>query len=132
MGGIRRRWKEVGGRECRRKEEVPGFHSPIHPITFQHQYKGQRSISNLNLQCLNSKRTSKYPHPFPNHIILDQTIPKIRWWRREEIQEFQCPNLQGSYGPSYLKVTFKYELDSKEGPSCLFIFEVKFLNLINT
>ena len=24
----------------------------------------------------------------------------------------------GSQGPRYLKVTFKYELDSKEGPSC--------------
>ena len=23
MGGIRRRWEEVRGRECRRKEEVP-------------------------------------------------------------------------------------------------------------
>ena len=25
---------------------------------------------------------------------------------------------RGSQGPRYLKVTFKYELDSKEGPSC--------------
>ena len=25
---------------------------------------------------------------------------------------------QGSQGPRYLNVTFKYELDSKEGPSC--------------
>ena len=30
-----------------------------------------------------------------------------RCWRREEVQ-----------GPRYIKVTFKYELDSKEGPSC--------------
>ena len=29
----------------------------------------------------------------------------------------------GSKGPRYLKVTFKYKLDSKEGPSC-FIFKV--------
>ena len=26
--------------------------------------------------------------------------------------------VQGSQGPRYLKLTFKYELDSKEGPSC--------------
>ena len=25
----------------------------------------------------------------------------------------------GSQGPGYLKLTFKYKLDSKEGPSCL-------------
>ena len=29
------------------------------------------------------------------------------------------PKDPGSLGPRYLKVTFKYELDSKEGPSCL-------------
>ena len=28
------------------------------------------------------------------------------------------PKVQGSQGPLYLKLTFKYELDSKEGPSC--------------
>ena len=31
MGGIRRKWEEVRGRECRRKEEVLGFH----PTTLQ-------------------------------------------------------------------------------------------------
>ena len=31
--------------------------------------------------------------------------------------------VQGTQGPRYLKLTFKYELDSKEGPSCLlFLF----------
>ena len=28
------------------------------------------------------------------------------------------PKFQGSQGPRYIKLTFKYELDSKEGPSC--------------
>ena len=28
-----------------------------------------------------------------------------------------------SQGPRYLKVTFKYELDSKEGPSCLLLVQ---------
>ena len=28
--------------------------------------------------------------------------------------------VQGSQGPRYPKLTFKYELDSKEGPSCLY------------
>ena len=33
------------------------------------------------------------------------------------------PKVHGSKGPRYLKFTFKYELDSKEGPSCLdFLF----------
>ena len=39
-----------------------------------------------------------------------------RWWRRKEVKS---PKVQGSQGLRYLKVTFKYELDSKEGPSCL-------------
>ena len=30
----------------------------------------------------------------------------------------KSPKVQWSQGPRYLKVTFKYELDSKEGPSC--------------
>ena len=50
-----------------------------------------------------------------------------RWWRREEIQESKGtkgPKVQGSHGPSYLKVTFKYELDSKEG----LVIYFKFLN----
>ena len=33
------------------------------------------------------------------------------------------PKVQGSQGPRYLKVTFKYELDSKEGPSCFWFAE---------
>ena len=52
-------------------------------------------------------------------------------------KRFQSPRVprskgskvQGSQGPRYLKVTFKYELDSKEGPSCLdlkFMFSLKF------
>ena len=49
-----------------------------------------------------------------------------RCWRREEVQEsqgqrvprFTGPKVPGSQGPRYLKLTFKYELDSKEGPSC--------------
>ena len=28
------------------------------------------------------------------------------------------PKVQGFQGSRYLKLTFKYELDSKEGPSC--------------
>ena len=44
-----------------------------------------------------------------------------RWWRREEIQESQGPRVQRSKGPmDPLKVKFKYELDSKEGPSCYY------------
>ena len=53
-----------------------------------------------------------------------------RCWRREELQESQGPRVPKSRGPKvpgskglrYLKVTFKFELDSKEGPSCFFTF----------
>ena len=44
MGGIRRRWEEIKERECRRKEEVTGY-----------QYKGQRSISKINVKSHNSQ-----------------------------------------------------------------------------
>ena len=37
----------------------------------------------------------------------------------------QDPKVQGFQGPRYLKVTFKYELDSKEGPSG---FNLSFIN----
>ena len=35
-----------------------------------------------------------------------------------KVQGFQGPGVPRSQGPRYLKLTFKYELDSKEGPSC--------------
>ena len=83
--------------------------------------------SKVHLQCLNSKRTFKYP--LPPFTKPYQTKPYQRGWYkrsweeiRDEIQESQGPSVprsnQGSNGPIYLKVTFKYELDSKEGPSC--------------
>ena len=31
------------------------------------------------------------------------------------------PKVPGSQGPKYLKLKFKYELDSKEGPSCFLL-----------
>ena len=34
------------------------------------------------------------------------------------VQRSQGLKVQGSKGPIYLKVLFKYELDSQEGPSC--------------
>ena len=39
--------------------------------------------------------------------------------RDPRVPRSQGPKVQGSHGPSYLKVTFKYELDSKEGSSIL-------------
>ena len=44
--------------------------------------------------------------------------------RDPRVPRSQGPKVQGSHGPSYLKVTFKYELDSKEGPSCFHLFYV--------
>ena len=48
-----------------------------------------------------------------------------RWWRREEVKKLILPGSEGPRVPGskrYLKVIFKYELDSKEGPSCLILF----------
>ena len=36
------------------------------------------------------------------------------------VPRFLGPKVQGSWGPRYLKLKFKYELDSKEGPSCFY------------
>ena len=49
-----------------------------------------------------------------------------RCWLSKVVQESQGPRVPrsrgpkvpGSQGPRYLKLTFKHELDSKEGPSC--------------
>ena len=41
--------------------------------------------------------------------------------RGPKVHDSQGPRVQRSQGPRYLKVTFKYKLDSKEGPSC-FLF----------
>ena len=66
-----------------------------------------------------------------------------KWWRREKVQksyvqESQGPKVQGSQEsmvpgsrtrtgsiePRYLKVIFKHELDSKEGPACFNCFHM--------
>ena len=60
-----------------------------------------------------------------------------RWWRR--VQESQGPRVPrsrgpkvlGSQGPRYLKITFKYELDSKEGPSC-YVPELAYIYIFRT
>ena len=41
--------------------------------------------------------------------------------RGPKVQECKGSKVQGSQGPIYLKVTFKYELDYKEGPSCSYL-----------
>ena len=38
--------------------------------------------------------------------------------RGPKVHRSKGSKVQGSQGPRYLKLTFKYELDSKEGPSC--------------
>ena len=91
MGGIRRRWEEIRGRECRRKEEVPGD-----------QYKGQRSISNLIVKCHNSPTP-----PCQRRRVggrdrrrYEDVRGIMRWcWRREEVQESQGPRVPRSRGP---------------------------------
>ena len=38
--------------------------------------------------------------------------------RGPRVPRSRGPKVPGSQGPRYLKLTFKHELDSKEGPSC--------------
>ena len=38
--------------------------------------------------------------------------------RGPRVPRSRGPKVPGSQGPGYLKLTFKYKLDSKEGPSC--------------
>ena len=54
------------------------------------------------------------PPPPPNHFLtsIERSISNFNWrW----VHQLKWCSVQG---PRYLKVTFKYELDSKEGPSC--------------
>ena len=59
----------------------------------------------------------------------------MRCWRREKVQESQGsrvprsrgPKVPGSQGQRYLKLTFKYKLDYKEGPSCLILLSLTLL-----
>ena len=51
----------------------------------------------------------------------DEVVEEGRGGKRfksPKVQESQVPRDPWSKGPRYLKVIFKYELDSKEGPSC--------------
>ena len=96
------------------------------------QYKGQRSISHLIVRCHNSPPPLTKPYQRwrvggrDRRRYEDVRGSMRRCWRREEVQESQGPRVlrsrdpkvPGSQGPRYLKLKFKYELDSKEGPSC--------------
>ena len=67
--------EEVRGRECRRKEEVPGFHSPIPQLLYINiKVKGPSPVSFSNV-------TNHSPPP-------NQTIPKeeSRRKRKEEVR----------------------------------------------
>ena len=47
--------------------------------------------------------------------VLEEVLEEERGPRVPRSKGSKVP---GSQGPRYLKLTFKYELDSKEGPSC--------------
>ena len=51
---------------------------------------------------------------------------RVPWSNGPKVQESQGPGVPRSKGPRYLKVTFKYELDSKEGPSC-YLYNLNYL-----
>ena len=45
--------------------------------------------------------------------------PNVQESQGPRVNRSKRPKDPWSKGPRYLKVTFKYKLDSKEGPSCL-------------
>ena len=49
----------------------------------------------------------------------EEVLEEGRCQRVPRVPRSRGPKVPGSQGPRYLKLTFKYELDSKEGPSCL-------------
>ena len=48
--------------------------------------------------------------------------------RGPKVHRSKGSKVQGSQGPRYLTLTFKYEFDSKEGPSC---FDLQTLNFVS-
>ena len=44
--------------------------------------------------------------------------PRVQRSTSPRVPRSRGPKVPGSQRPRYLKVTFKFELDSKEGPSC--------------
>ena len=63
LGGITRRLEEVRGRECKRKEEVLGFHPPTQQLfKINIKVKGPSPVSFSNV----------ITHPSPPN----QTVPK--------------------------------------------------------
>ena len=120
MGGIRR-WEEVRGRECRRKEEVQGFH-PSTPQLF-HKFnikvKGPFPISFSNVTTPPPTTITK---PYQRRVgggkgKYEEVLEEVRGPRVQRSKGSKVPGFQG---PRYLKLKFKYKLDSKEGPSCFF------------
>ena len=47
--------------------------------------------------------------------------PRVPRSKGSKVQGSRGPKVPRSQGPRYLKLTFKYELESKEGPSCFII-----------
>ena len=45
-------------------------------------------------------------------------VPRSKCSKVLRVPRYRGPKVPGSKGPRYLKLIFKYELDSKEGPSC--------------
>ena len=130
-GGVAGRNKkkvERGQRKRMQKEGGDPWVPLTYPTTFEDQYKGQRSISSLILQCYNSN-----PPP-PNQTKgrqqeedREEELNECKRKYEEVLEERRGPRVprnkgskvQRSEGPLYLVFTFKYELHYKEGQSCI-------------
>ena len=96
LGGITRRWEEPTGGECRRKEEVQLFKINIKVYLQSHSPRSQ-------LNPPPHTRTKPYTKRTDGGMI-------------GGVQRTKGSKIPGSQRLRYLKLKFKYEADSKEGP----------------
>ena len=85
-------------------------------------------ISNLIHNCYNSPPPPPLTKPYKRRRVgggkrmYGEVWGGVGGGRRSKspkVQGFQVPGVPRSQGSRHLKLTFKYELDSEEGPSCL-------------
>ena len=61
----------------------------------------------------------------------EEVLEEVQESKGSKVPRSRGPKVPGSKGPRYLKLTFKYELDSKEGRSCLAFILTRDLTISN-
>ena len=70
--------------------------------------------------------TSYLTQPYqtiPNQMVEGGRDPNVQESKGPRVQRSRGSKVPGSQGQRYLKGLFKYELDSKEGPSCYLLLD---------